>query len=74
VPGPRILHEFRQKLPPTIFRQINAHLLLPLLDKMGANKTVAMIDATDLPAATNAYKKTMTEVTRLIEPHWVAAA
>ena len=34
------------------------HLLLPLLDQLGANKSVALIDATDLRAATNAYKKT----------------
>jgi hypothetical protein len=69
VPSPRILHEFRQKLPPLVFRRINAHLLLPLLDRMGANKTVAFIDATDLRAATNAYKKTKPEGTRLIVRH-----
>jgi hypothetical protein len=66
VPGPRILHEFRQKLPPLIFRQINAHLLQPLLDQMGTGKTVALIDATDLPAATNAYKKSNPAATPLI--------
>jgi len=74
VPGPRILHEFRQKLPPLIFRQINVHLLLPLLDQMGPNKSVALIDATDLRAATNAYKKTRPEHTRLIAPPWEVAA
>jgi hypothetical protein len=74
VPGPRMLHEFRQKLPPLIFRQINGHLLLPLLDQMGANKSVALIDATDLPAATNAYKKTRPGVTPLIVPRWAVAA
>jgi len=73
VPGPRILHEFRQKLPPSVFRQINAHLLLPMLDQLGAHKTVAMIDATDLRAATNAYKKTKTAVTPLLAQHWVDA-
>jgi Transposase domain (DUF772) len=74
VPGPRILHEFRQKLPPLIFRQINVHLLLPLLDPLGPNKSVALIDATDLRAATNAYKKTKLESTLPIAPRWVAAA
>lgn len=74
VPGPRILHEFRQKLPPIIFRQINARLLRPLLDQMGAQKTVALIDATDLPAATNAYKKTPPEASPLIAPRWAVAA
>jgi hypothetical protein len=74
VPGARILHEFRQKLPPLIFRQINVHLLLPLLDQMGPNKSVALIDATDLRAATNAYKKTRPGPTPLIAPHGVVAA
>jgi hypothetical protein len=74
VPGPRILHEFRQKLPPLIFRQINLHLLLPLLNQMGPNKSVALIDATDLRAATNAYKKTRPGLTLLIAPRWVVAA
>jgi len=64
VPGPRILHEFRQKLPPLIFRRINSHLLLPLLEQMGAGKSVALIDATDLRAATNAYKKTSRRLLR----------
>lgn len=66
LPGPRILHEFRQKLPPTILRAINAHLLMPLLDELGASKTVALIDATDLRAAANAYKKTAGESFRRI--------
>jgi hypothetical protein len=68
LPGPRMLHEFRQKLPPAILRAINAHVLLPLLDDLGSSKTVALIDATDLRAATNAYKKTAPESSRLIAP------
>jgi len=68
VPGPRIFHEFRQKLPPAILRAINAHLLLPLLDQMGATTTVALIDATDIRAATNAYKKTVLESFQPIAP------
>jgi hypothetical protein len=72
-PGPRILHEFRQKLPPTSLRSINAHLLAPLLDQLGASTTVALIDATDLRAATNAYKKTMRENFLPIARHWGGA-
>lgn len=68
VPGPRILHEFRQKLPPGILRAVNAHLLAPLLDQMGRLTTVAIIDATDVRAATNAYKKTPRGSFRLIVP------
>jgi hypothetical protein len=58
VPGVRILHEFRQTLDPSKLRRINEHLLFPLIEgTAGFAKTVAMIDSTDLPAATNAYKK-----------------
>jgi hypothetical protein len=74
LPGARMLHEFRQKLPPATLRAINAHLLLPLLDQLGAATTVALIDATDLRAATNAYKKTATGSSRPIAPLWAGAA
>jgi hypothetical protein len=74
VPGPRMLHEFRQKLPPTLMRSINTHLLLPLLDKVGSLKTVALIDATDLRAATNAYKKTSPASSQPIVLLWAGAA
>ncbi len=59
VPGVRMLHEFRRYLDPTKLRCINEHLLAPLLEGVaGFAKTVALIDSTDLPAATNGYKKT----------------
>ena len=74
VPGPRMLHEFRQKLPPVLIRAINAHLLMPLLDQLGTRSTVALIDATDLRAATNAYKKTASGSFRPIAPLWAGAA
>jgi Transposase domain (DUF772) len=74
VPGPRMLHEFRQKLPPALIRTINAHLLMPLLDQLGTRPTVALIDATDLRAATNAYKKTARESFRPTARHWAGAA
>jgi hypothetical protein len=73
VPGPRMLHEFRQKLPPGLIRTINAHLLMPLLDQLGTRITVALIDATDLRAATNAYKKTVPASFRPTVLHWVGA-
>lgn len=59
LPDVRMLHEFRQRLDLTKLRRINEHLLAPLLKGCASSaKTVALIDATDLPAATNAYKKT----------------
>jgi len=59
VPDVRMLHEFRARFDLTKLRRVNKHLLQPLLEGT-ANfpKTVALIDSTDLPAATNAYKKT----------------
>jgi hypothetical protein len=58
VPDVRMLHEFRQRLDLTKLRGVNEHLLGPLIEgTAGFPKTVALIDSTDLPAATNAYKK-----------------
>ena len=58
LPDVRMLHEFRTRLRLTQLRQVNQHLLTPLLEGTGRYpKTVAVIDSTDLPAATNAYKK-----------------
>jgi hypothetical protein len=68
-----MLHEFRQRLPPSLLRSINAHLLMPLLDQAGTLRTVGLIDATDLRAATNAYKKTATGAFPRIEQLWVVA-
>ena len=59
VPDVRMLHEFRSRLDLAKLRQLNVSLLEPLLEGAGHfAKTVALIDSTDLPAATNGYKKT----------------
>ena len=53
-----MLHRFRERLDLIKLRQINRHLLAPILAGLDpARKTVAIIDATDLPAATNCFKK-----------------
>ena len=66
VPDVRMLHEFRRRLDLSKLRQVNEHLLQPLLEgTAGFAKTVALIDSTDLPAATNGYKKTPWVYTRL---------
>jgi hypothetical protein len=66
LPDVRMLHEFRQRMRLSQLRAVNEHLLQPLLETTGAlAKTVALIDSTDLPAATNAYKKTPKGNTRL---------
>ena len=66
IPDASLLHDFRARLGVSGLRAINTHLLKPLLSasNLGAT-TVALIDSTDLPAATgNNYKKSMTEPTR----------
>jgi hypothetical protein len=58
VPDAKMLHEFRQRLDLNKLRCVNRHLLTPVLEGCSEfAKTVSLIDATDLPAATNAYKK-----------------
>jgi hypothetical protein len=69
VPGVRMLHEFRARLDLPRLRQINHYLLQPLIKGTDRFlKTVALIDSTDLPAATNAYKKMLTDNTVLGAP------
>ena len=58
LPDVRMLHDFRRRLTLTQLRRVNEHLLQPLIEGTSRfAKTVAVIDSTDLPAATNAYKK-----------------
>ena len=58
IPDVRMLHEFRERMDLAKLRRLNVSLLRPLLDGAGKfAKTVALIDSTDLPAATNGYKK-----------------
>lgn len=57
-PLPRQLHEFRARLTPRILRNWNALLLLRILATWPSDRPgLSLIDATDLPAATNEYKK-----------------
>lgn len=58
IPDAKMLHDFRGRLGVMQLRQINRHLLQPLLEGLDCfPKSMALIDATDLPAATSAYKK-----------------
>jgi hypothetical protein len=59
LPDVRMLHDFRARLDLNKLRGVNRHLLGDLLEGIDSSvKTVALIDSTDLPAATNGYKKT----------------
>ena len=69
LPDAKMLHQFRDRLDLTKLRRINKRLLEPMLEQCSRfPKTVAIIDATDLPAATNAYKKILLVPTAPIEP------
>jgi len=58
LPDAKMLHQFRDRLDLIQLRQLNAHLLRPLLRQLDpARKTLAIIDSTDLPAAAHSFKK-----------------
>ena len=58
-PDVRMLHEFRRRAGVSGWHAINDHLVVKLLKYLRAGqKSVAVIDATDLPAATADKKKT----------------
>jgi|SRR5687768_3154780 len=58
LPDAKMLHQFRDALHLSALRQINHHLLKPLIDQVsGFSKTLALIDSTDLPASTRDKKK-----------------
>jgi hypothetical protein len=74
VPTPRQLHEFRGLLTPAVLREINAVLLRRIMTTWPTGQpSVAIIDATDLPAATNEYKKSPAQASRPEEQPWVGA-
>jgi hypothetical protein len=55
-----MLHEFRSRAGVSALRAVNDHLVRALLKYLRAEqKSVALIDATDLPAATVDKKKTV---------------
>ena len=58
LPTARMLHEFRQTLGGSGLRRINQHLVGRLLHRQGVQPhAVALMDATDLPAACGGFKK-----------------
>jgi hypothetical protein len=58
LPDVRMLHEFRTRAGVSGLRRINEELVTPLLPPRAAGRYhVALIDATDLPAATCGFKK-----------------
>ena len=75
LPDAKMLHDFRHRLDLAKLRCVNNWLLAPLLEDCdGLAKTVSVVDATDLPAATNSYKKTQPVNIVLSVPTRVLAA
>ena len=69
-----MLSQFRERAGVSGLRQINEQLLAPLLPKRaGEGLSVALIDATDLEAASSGHKKRTPDSIRPNEPPWVAA-
>jgi len=69
-PDVRMLNEFRARAGVAGLRRINEQLLQPLLKVAADHRySVAIIDATDLPAST-ADKKKMAAAGRRSEPAW----
>lgn len=58
VPDVRMLHNFRTEVGVSGLRRVNEQLARPLIkDVADRADTIAIIDATDLPAACHAFKK-----------------
>ena len=70
-PDVRMLHEFRDRAQVSGLRAINDHLVMKLLKHLRAEqKSVAVIDATDLPASTADEKKKKEESGQPNERPW----
>ena len=71
LPGVRMLYEFRAGLGVSGLRRINDFLRQGLIEQAaGWEHTVALIDATDLPAACRGFKKKRPALTPPIAPRW----
>jgi hypothetical protein len=65
LPTPRMLHEFRAQAGVSGLRRINQHLVGRLLCRRGVQPhAVALMDATDLPAACSGFKKKLVDLYR----------
>ena len=74
VPDVWMLHQFRAAIGVSGLRKVNQHLLRPLLESQWVRtQAVAVIDSTDLPAATHGHKKRPMALTRLKERPWAHA-
>ena len=74
IPDVRMLHEFCSRVGVAGLRRVNEVLLAPLLEGLDPGvPTIALMDATDLPAACRGFKKSPPAGTRLRTRLWVDA-
>jgi hypothetical protein len=73
LPDAKMLHEFRDQFDLIKLRAINRNLLAPLLASRDCSrKAVAIMDSTDLPAATHSFKKKSRAIYGKPGSHWIA--
>ena len=74
IPDARMLHEFRRRVGVEGLRRVNEVLLSPLLETLDPSvPAIALMDATDLPAACRGFKKSPLAPIRRRTPRWVDA-
>jgi hypothetical protein len=74
IPDVRMMHEFRRRLGVAGLRRVNEVLLAPLLEGLNpSGPAIALMDATDLPAACRGFKKSPPALIRRRTPHWAGA-
>lgn len=73
-PDARMLNEFRVRMGVSGLRAINDRLRQPLIERAaGWSHAVALIDATDLPAACGGFKKKRRKATQPVTRPWEVA-
>lgn len=74
IPDVRMMHEFRRQVGASGLRRVNEVLLAPLLEGLDCSlPAIALMDATDLPAACYGFKKSPPVPIRQRAPLWAGA-
>jgi hypothetical protein len=74
IPDVRMMHEFRRRVGVAGLRRVNEVLLAPLLEGLDPSApAIALMDATDLPAACRGFKKSPPAPIPPRTPRWAGA-
>ena len=74
IPDVRMMHEFRRRVGVAGLRRVNEVLLAPLLEGLDPGApAIALMDATDLPAACRGFKKSPPAPIPPRMPRWAGA-